>query len=289
MDIDVVADVNGVALVAGAGSDIGREVSKALALRGISFIICADIDLESAKEAASYCVAYRSKALPALKPYYHHVDVTDEKSVQHLLDETKRICGRIDHFVNATGISPPSQTFLPHTTLSDYRAMIESHNIGSFLCIRAVLRVMLEQGPKMMVVAGRKTISTPRHLSRGSIVIVTSLAAESVAMGMGAYASAKKAVKQYAALESASKTIRINAVAPTYVQGPMLGSYLAADPGLKVKMTNSHALGRLITAEEVADTVVFLTSAAASYVNGQTLVLDGGSALHLGTTGWDEI
>ena len=91
------------------------------------------------------------------------------------------------------------------------------------------------------------------------------------------------------ALENARQLIRVNAVAPTYVEGPMLDAYFAQVPGLKEKIAGTHALGRLITAEEVADTVVFLTSAAASYTNGQTLVLDGGTAMHLGTTGWGEI
>ncbi|KAL9007294.1 MAG: hypothetical protein Q9173_007384, partial [Seirophora scorigena] len=90
-------------------------------------------------------------------------------------------------------------------------------------------------------------------------------------------------------LENARKGIRINAVAPTYVEGPMLDAYFAQVPGLQAKIADTHALGRLITADEVADTVVFLASAAASYTNGQTLVLDGGSALHLGTTHYDEI
>lgn len=91
------------------------------------------------------------------------------------------------------------------------------------------------------------------------------------------------------ALENARKGIRINAVAPTYVEGPMLDLYANAVPGLKDKIIDTHALGRLVTAEEVADTVLFLTSAAASYTNGQTLVLDGGSAKHLGTTHYDDI
>ena len=83
--------------------------------------------------------------------------------------------------------------------------------------------------------------------------------------------------------------MRINAVAPTYVEGPMLDLYFDGVPGLKDKIVDTHALGRLVSPEEVADTVLFLTSAAASYTNGQTFILDGGSAKHLGTTHYDDI
>jgi NAD(P)-dependent dehydrogenase (short-subunit alcohol dehydrogenase family) len=73
--------------------------------------------------------------------------------------------------------------------------MSECHSVGCFLCVRAVLNVMLQQEPMPMVVAGRSTTSSPRHMSRGSIVIITSLSAEMVVLGIGSYASAKHAVK----------------------------------------------------------------------------------------------
>ena len=90
-------------------------------------------------------------------------------------------------------------------------------------------------------------------------------------------------------MENARKGIRINAVAPSYVAGPMLDLYFEGVAGLKEEIVDTHAMGRLITPEEVADTVLYLTSAAASYTNGQTLILDGGSAKHLGTTHYDDI
>ena len=81
--------------------------------------------------------------------------------------------------------------------------MIECHSVGNFLCIRAVLQVMLQQEPRPMVVAGRPMTSSPRHMSRGSIVVMTSLSAESVMLGIGSYASAKHAVKSL--VETAGK------------------------------------------------------------------------------------
>ena len=86
------------------------------------------------------------------------------------------------------------------------------------------------------------------------------------------------------ALENARKSIRINAVAPAYVSGPMMDKYVTEVPGLRAKMEGDLAMGRLVDPEEVADAVAFLLSASASYINGHTLVLDGGTQLQLANT-----
>ena len=79
--------------------------------------------------------------------------------------------------------------------LEDYRKLDEVHNIGCFLCLRTVLQTMLQQVPRPMPVIGRPTASSPRHMSRGSIVILTSLASEGTFLGVGNYIAAKHAVK----------------------------------------------------------------------------------------------
>ena len=73
--------------------------------------------------------------------------------------------------------------------------MDEVHNIGSFICLRKVLQVMLQQAPRPMPVTGRLTTSAPRHMGRGSIVILSSLASEGTFLGVGNYIAAKHAVK----------------------------------------------------------------------------------------------
>lgn len=80
-------------------------------------------------------------------------------------------------------------------TLEEYRTMDEVHNIGSFLCVRKILQIMLQQELRCMPVHGRSTVSSPRHMSRGSIVILTSLASEGAFLGVGNYIAAKHAVK----------------------------------------------------------------------------------------------
>ena len=80
-------------------------------------------------------------------------------------------------------------------TLEDYHSLDEIYNIGSFLCVRTVLQTMLQQEPQPMPVVGRPTISSRSHMSRGSIVILTSLASEGTFLGVGNYIAAKHAVK----------------------------------------------------------------------------------------------
>ncbi|KAL9599942.1 MAG: hypothetical protein Q9219_003504 [cf. Caloplaca sp. 3 TL-2023] len=290
--MDRTKDINGIALVVGAGHGIGRQVARALATRGINSLVCVDIDEAAARSTADQCSTLALAFGGKLVPYYIQCDVTDEASVKYMVDQVPQLCGRIDHFILTAGIGSERHTSISHTTLEEWRKMTDSHSVGCFLCIRAVLGIMLRQSPTHMLVAGRPHSEGPRHMSRGSIVIVTSLAAETVVLGMGAYSSAKRAVKslvETAALENGRKGIRVNAVAPTYVEGRMLDAYAKSVPGLKEKICNTHALGRLLTEEEVADTVVFLTSGAASYMNGQTLVLDGGTSLNLGTTHYSDV
>ena len=83
------------------------------------------------------------------------------------------------------------------------------------------------------------------------------------------------------AIENARKGIRVNAVAPSYVSGPMMNKFLDEAPGLKSSMLGDLAMGR---PEEVADAVIFLASTSASYVNGHTLEVDGCSSLQLANT-----
>jgi len=76
-----------------------------MASRGMNTIVCADINLEAADSTANECHTRLRPKGTELKTYFLEFDVTDEKSVQHMVDETKRLFGRIDHFVNTAGVS----------------------------------------------------------------------------------------------------------------------------------------------------------------------------------------
>lgn len=111
-------------------------------------------------------------------------------------------------------------------SLADWRSLDEVHNIGCFLLSRAVLRVMDKQDAVEPI-----SPFGDRHPVRGAIVMLTSLASEGTFRGAGNYIAAKHAVKgmvQTAAIENASRGIRVNAVAPSYVSGPMMDESLRA-------------------------------------------------------------
>ena len=91
----------------------------------------------------------------------------------------------------------------------------------------------------------------------------------------------KKLTGHFQAIENARRGVRINAVAPAYVSGPMMDTFLDQAPTLKPAILGDLAMGRLVDPEEVADAVIFLASASASSINGHTLVVDGGSSLQL--------
>lgn len=166
-------------------------------------------------------------------------------------------------------------------SLADWRGLDEVHNIGCFLVTRAALRAMDAQDAVVPRTAD------DRPAARGAIVMLTSLASEGAFLGVGNYIAAKHAVKgmvQTAAIENAARGIRVNAVAPSYVSGPMMDQFLEASPDVKKAMLGDLPMGRLVRPNEVADAVVFLASPASSYVNGHTLVVDGGASLPLSNT-----
>ena len=86
------------------------------------------------------------------------------------------------------------------------------------------------------------------------------------------------------AIENARKNSRVNAVAPSFVSGPLMNKFLDQAPAVKAAMLGDLAPRRLVDPEEVADAVVFLASSSASFVNGHTLVVDPSSSLQLSNT-----
>ena len=94
----------------------------------------------------------------------------------------------------------------------------------------------------------------------------------------------KQANESIKAIENAHKSIRLEAVALSYVSGPMMKRFLDQAPAVKASLLRDLAMRRLVDPEEVADAVVFSASSSASYINGHTLVVDGGSSLQLSNT-----
>ena len=150
------------------------------------------------------------------------------------------------------------------------------------LCMKHVIKAMSAQSPR-----GIETRSGVRSLGRGSIVNIASCKSYMVTPDNPAYIASKHAVlglTKAAALDSAVQGLRINAVAPSWVRGPMMDQALDDAPEMKASIDAVVPIGRMAEPEEVGDVAVFLCTPSASYINGTAIVVDAGVTLsvHLG-------
>lgn len=239
-----------VALVTGGGSGIGKATAKLLASRGASVVVV-DLAEENGRAVVDEIVGANGKAA------FIRTDVTDEQQVQAMVQFAVDTFGGLDLAHNNAGIS--QQPTLLHETSVDLWDKVISVNLRSvFLCLKAEITYMLDNGG-------------------GAIVNTSSMAAELGSEGGDAYTTSKHAVNgltKNAAIDYAKRGIRINAVAPGVIETPIMA---ALDPAQVKAYGDSMLMGRLGQPEEIAEAVAFLLSDGASYINGATISVDGGS------------
>jgi NAD(P)-dependent dehydrogenase (short-subunit alcohol dehydrogenase family) len=240
-----------VALVTGGGSGIGRATALVLGARGATVVV-ADVDEASARETADLIGAdERAGSLGA--------DVTDPVSVERMVAQTVDRFGALDFACNVAGVSNEQKPFTEHT-LAEWQRVIDVDLTGVFLCMQHELRQMVVQG-------------------RGAIVNVSSGAGVVPAPGQPQYTAAKHGVlglTKQAAQEYARSGIRVNAVLPGQTETAPMRAYLDAQPDHGERIMRRLPAGRMATPEEIAESIVWLCSDAASYVNGVSLLVDGG-------------
>lgn len=233
-----------VAVVVGGASGIGRAVVVGLAEQGYRVVV-AD---RNADGAAAVAAELGDMATAAT------VDVTDEDTVAALFDRA----GPVDVVVNTAGFGDFGR--IVDLEVERFRALIDCCLTGAFL-------VMKHAG---------------RHLhDGGSLVSITSLNARLAAPGMSAYCAAKAGLAmltQVAALEFAPRNIRVNAVSPGFVQTP-LTELVTLAPGVLEDYVENTPLGRVGTAQDVADAVLFVCSDKATWMTGEVVDLNGGAHL----------
>ena len=187
------------------------------------------------------------------------VDVTDEAAVAALVDAVVDRCGRLDAAFNNAGISDMMAEF--HELDADrWDRMIAVNLTSVFLCMKHELRHMQAQGS-------------------GAIVNTSSGAGVVAAPGQPHYTAAKHGVvglTKAAAQEYARRGIRVNAVLPGSTDTPMIRRFIGDNPDIAKLIASTNIGGRMLTPDEVAETAVWLASDAASMVNGQSLIVDGG-------------
>lgn len=183
-------------------------------------------------------------------------DVSDPQQVQAAVDKVAAHFGRIDALVNNAGVA----VFKPiaQTTFADWRHVMSTNLDGAYLCTQACAPVMLKTGG-------------------GSIVNIASISGLRASTLRVAYGTSKAALihltKQQAA-ELGNVGIRVNAIAPGPVDTEM--AKLVHSVAIRSDYYDAIPLNRYGTPEEIASTIGFLCSTAASYVNGQVLAVDGG-------------
>ena len=237
--------MNKVAVVTGAARGIGLAVAKMFLAKDYKVALL-DIDAATLGQAA--------KALGDVLAL--ECDVADPKQVKASIDRVTERFGRIDALVNNAGIA----VFKPllETSFAEWSRVLDVNLSGPFLCTQACAPVMLKNGG-------------------GAVVNITSISGLRASALRVAYGTSKAALdhltKQQAA-ELGNLGIRVNAVAPGPVDTAMAKQVHTAD--IRADYHDAIPLNRYGTEQEIAEAVVFLCSDAASYINGQTLAVDGG-------------
>ncbi|KAI1356625.1 hypothetical protein F5Y01DRAFT_301466 [Xylaria sp. FL0043] len=254
-------DITGYAFIAGGGSGIGRACALGLAKDGAAGVLVADLNVDAARAVATECNAVASS--PNFVAESVQLDVTNEESVQHAVAYMLKLFGRTDYCINCAGIGVETQRDISSADYSEFSRFLKIHVDGTFLLTRIMSATMRAQEPKLI---GSK--DSGRGSSRGSIVILGSGSSFVATPSMVQYTTAKHAVlglTKNAALDNAPHGIRVNCLCPSWADTPMIQR--ARDGGVDIDgyVKALVPLGRIATAEEVADTAIFFAGYVSSF------------------------
>jgi NAD(P)-dependent dehydrogenase (short-subunit alcohol dehydrogenase family) len=241
-----------VALVTGGTSGIGRETAVLFAKAGAKVAVAGRREAEG-QETVELIRAAGGDGL------FVKADVSKASEVDALVQKTVERFGRLDIAFNNAGTEG---VWVPIARQSeeDFDRTIDVNLKGVWLCLKYEIRQMGKQG------------------GGGAIVNMASINGMIGAAGAAAYSASKHAVlglTKSAALETARLGIRINAVCPAVVETSM-GERLFSAPKVHQHVLSCHPIGRFGRAAEIAEAVVWMCSDRASFMTGQSLILDGG-------------
>jgi NAD(P)-dependent dehydrogenase (short-subunit alcohol dehydrogenase family) len=245
------AMTDNVVLITGATAGIGRAAALAFAREGAR-LVC------SGRNAAAGAALLAELREQGAQAEFVVADVGNEEQVRQLVDRTVARFGRLDVAVNSAGIegTPGSIT---EQTVDTFAATFGANVLGTFLCMKHELRVML-QNQSGAVVNLSSTMGS-RGNARNAIYVASKHAIEGLTKA--------------AALEAARSNVRVNAVAPGPIATDMLERIAGGADKLAAVAAGIPA-GRIGMPEEVADAIVFLASDSSRYITGQVLAVNGG-------------
>jgi len=262
-----------VAIVTGAASGIGKAIAIRLAKDGYNVVLS---DLPSQSQRTDEVIAQILEDEPRrvcgmdYGPVNITCDVTKEDQVQHLVDETVRIFGRLDCMVANAGIT--ACELLAEVTLEDYNRIMNVNTTGTLLCYRTAAKAMIACN----TTHGGRLIGACSHAGKHGVPI------------LGAYSASKFAIRsltQTAAREFGSTGITVNAYAPSFIDTPMVDSAkadvkrilgISGDVFIQ-QIVQQSALKRLGSVQDVANLVSFLASTESGFITGQCISVDGGN------------
>ena len=241
-----------VALVSGGSRGIGAATARRLAAAGYDVGFCYRSD-EAAAEVVAKAIADTGARVLAQR-----VDVTERDEVARFVKTAERDLGPVEAVVTSAGIVRDNPLVLQ--SASDWTDVLRTNLDGTQHFCRAAVFPMMKR-------------------KKGSIITLSSVAGVYGHATQTNYSAAKAGIIGFAkalAKETAAYSIRVNSIAPGFIDTDMVGAMSAAR---REELAGRIPLGRMGTAEEVAELAVFLASDAARYITGQTLGIDGGLTL----------
>lgn len=234
-----------VAMVTGAASGIGRSIASAFAKEGAKLILI-DLNKEALLETVKITKLQNQDVIAEV------IDVTDYSSVEQIIKSGLNKFGRIDIQINVAGIIVLKN--MMETSIEEWESVIKVNLTGVFYCMKSVVPAMIEQ-------------------KYGKIINISSISGL-VGQEWSAYTASKAGVinlTKGVALELASYNINVNAICPGVIHTTMT-------PKVGIdKLIAKIPQGRVGTPEDINSTAIFLASDKSSFINGTTLVLDGGA------------